>query len=219
MKLYHYPHCPFCQRVRLFLGFKGIEYESITPSYADKDTPMKLTGHKTLPIMDFGDGKVMGESLDIIREIEYRFPNPIGFVGPVESKFQWASMVAVGIPRYFDLLLPWYPDAYKQEFGNDPEGLKYYKEHKEAKRGVSFEILKEQSPAIFADSILPHMQEIMDAVEDDYFVMGPTFSVADCVLAADLSGLRCVGNIELPSELSGYIDRVERQCRTRLLEA
>lgn len=219
MKLYHYPHCPFCQRVRLFLAFKGIEYESIVLSYDDNETSASLGLPTMLPIMDFGDGRVMNESLEIIRMIEQVQPYPIGFVGPVESKIQWASMAAVNIPRYFDLLIPWYPDHYRSEFGAFPEGEKYYRESKEAKRGKTFEALKEERVEIFETAVRPHLSEIIDKVEDEYFIMGPTFSVADCVLAADLSGLRIVPDIAVPIEITHYIERVEKHCRLRLLES
>lgn len=219
MKLYHYPHCPFCQRVRLFLGFKNIPYESIELSYDDKKTTDLLGFPKSLPIIDFDDGKRMNESLDIIREVEYRFPNPIGFIGPIEGILQWASMAAVGIPRYFDLLLPWYPDHYKKYFEKFPSGAKFYQEGKEKKQGQTFFQLKEQRIKLFNENIRPHLGEIIEKVEYEYFIMGPTFSVADCVLAADLSGLRIIPDLNLPKEITHYIERAEVRCRTKLLEA
>ena len=217
MKLYHYEHCPFCQRVRLFLGMKGIAYEKVLLSYDDASTPEKLIGKRGLPIMEFDDGTLMNESLDIIREIEMQFPHPIGFIGPVEAKFQWASMVMTSLPQYFDILLPAYADFYSAEFEKFPEGKKYFVTSKEKKRGKSFEELKEETPAIFTRNILPTLESIIEIVEDEFFLMGPTFSVADCVLAADLSGLRCIKNITLPKEISMYISRVEEHCRVNLL--
>lgn len=217
MKLYHYPHCPFCQRVRLFLGYKNIPYESLVLSYEDTNTPQKLCKSQTLPIFDFGDGIIMNESLNIIREIENRFPHPIGFLGPVEGLFQWASMAMISLPRYFDMLLPAYFDHYK-EFKDNQKTAQYFKSSKEKKRGKSFDQLKEESPEIFKNNIIPQIEEIIEKVEDEFFLMGPTFTVADCVLAADLSGLRLVHNINLPSEISSYIDRVEQKCNTLLLK-
>jgi glutaredoxin 2 len=218
MKFYHYVHCPFCQRVRLFLGFKRLAYESVVLSYADADTPTQLTGKHMLPIIEFDDGVVMNESLDIIREIEMSFAHPIGFIGPVEPHFQWASQIAVGIPRYFDLLLPWYFSHYTAEFERFSSGAEYFKQSKETKRGKSFEELKTEAPQIFEEFVRPELNEIIDRVEEKFFVMGPTFSVADCVLAADLSGLRLVKNIPLPPEIPAYIARVEEMCGVNLLE-
>lgn len=217
MKFYYYPHCPFCQRVQLFLGYKNIPHEAIILSYDDKKTPKNLCNSDTLPIVDFGNGNIMNESLSIIREIENKYPHPIGFIGPVEGLFQWSSMVMTSIPRYFDVLLPVLFENYK-EFTEFSSGGKYFKSSKEEKRGKSFDILKKETPEIFEKNILPLFEDIIEKVEDEYFLMGPTFTVADCVLAADLSGLRLVKNISLPKEITNYISRVEKRCRVELLE-
>lgn len=217
MKFYYYPHCPFCQRVQLFLGYKNIPYEAIVLSYHDKKTPQQLCNSETLPIFDFGNGKIINESLHIIREIENFVPHPIGFIGPVEGLFQWSSMIMTSIPKYFDILLPVLFDHYK-EFIDFPEGGTYFKESKEAKRGKTFTELKSEAADIFTTNVLPLLEPIIEKVEDEFFLMGPTFTVADCVLAADLSGLRLVQNIDVPKEILDYIDRVERRCRVRLLE-
>lgn len=214
--LYHYPHCPFCQRIRLFLGYKNIEYRSVVLPYSDKITPQELCNSSTLPIMDFGDGLIMNESLNIIREIENRFPHPIGFIGPVESVFQWASMLMVSIPRYFDMLLPAY-HKYSPEFIENPVDAEFFKTIKEAKRGKTFTVLIQESPEIFKNNVLPVLGDIIEKVEEEFFLMGPTFTVADCVMVADLSGLRLVDDITLPSEIRGYIDRVEQKCQTWLV--
>ena len=217
MKFYYYPHCPFCQRVQLFLGYKNIPHEAIVLSYDDKETPKKLCGSSTLPIIDFGNGKIMNESLLLIREIENEYPHPIGFIGPVEGLFQWSSMIMTSIPRYFDILLPVLFDHYK-EFTDFPAGGKYFQESKEKKRGKTFIELKKESADIFEINIIPLLEPIIEKVEDEYFLMGPTFTVADCVLAADLSGLRLVKNIKIPQEITDYIVRVEKRCRVDLLK-
>lgn len=216
MKFYNYEHCPFCQRVQLFLGYKNILYENIVLPYSDKKTPYDLCKSSTLPIVDFLNGKVMNESINIIREIEYTSPYPIGFIGPVEGIVQWSSTIVVSLPRYFDMLLPAYYEYYK-EFTENLENAEYFKNQKEKKRNKSFEVLKSESPKIFKETILPVLEEIINKVEDEYFLMGPTFSVADCILAADLSGLRLVKNIDLPKEIVSYIEKVENICNTKLI--
>ena len=218
MILYHYPHCPFCQRIRLFLGFKNIPYTLKAVPYSDKETPQELCGSSTLPIIDFEDGTIINESIDIIREIEHKFPHPIGFIGPVEARFQWSTMVMTSLPRYFDLLLPACADNYA-EFTENPQELAYFQKIKEEKRGKTFSELKSDNAQIFESTVSPTLEEIIDMVEGEFFVMGPTFSVADCVLAADLSLLRIVEDINLPSEITQYIQRVESRCQVRLLES
>lgn len=58
-------------------------------------------------------------------------------------------------------------------------------------------------------------EEIMEVVEDEYFIMGPTFSVADCILAADLTELRLNSKILFPEGIINYIKRVELICGTK----
>ena len=67
--LYHYIHCPFCLRVRMAYGFFKIPYKSIVLDYSEEKIPIDLCGKKMLPIASFPDGKLLNESLDIIKEI------------------------------------------------------------------------------------------------------------------------------------------------------
>ena len=107
------------------------------------------------------------ESLTTIRDIEEKQPFPIGFIGPIESLFQWSSMIISALPEF------------------------------------SQEILN------------PIFEEIIEKVEDEYFLMGPTFTVADCILASDLKNIEnlviknSTKKILLPSEIKNYIQRVE----------
>ena len=217
LTFYHFPHCPFCQRVRLFLEFKKLEYKSVEIAYYDEEARIKLTGTPLLPVVEFDDGTILGESLDILREIESRFPRPIGFVGPVEPLFYWAGGAACSIPRYFDLLLPVLPDHYS-EFQNDEKAKSFFQQKKEKLRGKSFQQLKSERIEIFENNVRPHLEPILQKIEDEFFLMGPTFSVADCVLAADLSALRIVPEIALPPQILKYCERVERKCGFNLLE-
>ncbi|HID91537.1 TPA: hypothetical protein EYP45_00240 [Candidatus Peregrinibacteria bacterium] len=55
-------------------------------------------------------------------------------------------------------------------------------------------------------------EEIIDKIEYSDFLMGPTFSVADCVLAGDLQAIEKCFNVSLPTEISEYIIRVSKKC-------
>lgn len=69
--LYVYDHCPFCIRVRLALGIKGIPHALHFLANDDVDTPTKLVGNKITPIFEV-PGKVSPrpESLDIIKLVD-----------------------------------------------------------------------------------------------------------------------------------------------------
>ena len=217
MKLYHYPHCPFCQRVRLALGAKKHPYESVVLSYADHQTPVSLVGAKMLPIVEFDTGVVMAESLDIIYELETRFPQHQLIFDETHKNIEWASAVMVSIPRYFDLLLPFYADGYRQSGEFDEAGWAYYKDSKEQKRGKTFDDLKKERFDIFEDHVQPVLSTIVARIENTGFI-GDQLSAADCVLVADMSGLRLVHDVVLPEVLIDYMDRVESLCGDQLLK-
>ena len=216
MKFYHYPHCPFCQRVRLVLKAKNITYQDVPLSYAEEKTPQRLIGKKMLPIIDFGDGKIMGESLDLIKELEKRFPEPSLTHQWIEPDLDWASNIAVRAPKYFDVVIPFFLDEFEGAPEFDAAGIKYFKEGKEAKRGKSFETMKQEAPAVYKENIIIILAEIVERVEGGW--VGQQFSLADCVLAADLSGLRSVKNIEIPPQIIAYIEKVEDQCGEDLID-
>jgi len=79
MKLHIYDHCPFCIRVELVLGWKGIPYERVVYGYGDtigdKDKGtyyggVTLTGKKQLPVLEVKGKPFMPESGDIISYLE-----------------------------------------------------------------------------------------------------------------------------------------------------
>lgn len=158
MKLIANPAQHFSKRIILFLGFKNIPYTLIK------------TQTNEFPILEINEKKYIGNTLNILRDIEYAFPYPIGFIGPVETKIQWASMILTSTPSFQKIIQ-------NQEISKE-EMISYQE--------------------IF--------EEIEGIVEDEYFVMGPTFSVADCVLSADLSVFS-----SLSETLTNYITRVKKR--------
>jgi len=215
MKFYHYPHCPFCQRVRLALAYKGVEYEDIVLSYADVETPTNLVGAKMLPIIDFGDGTVMPESLDLVAELEKRFPEPALYFADTSEDLAWASRAIMSIPGWFDVALPYYLDAYAAHAEFDEAGTAYFKDGKEAKRGVTFEQLKAAAPERYKQSIEAPLRAIAEKLNEGF--VGEAFSAADCVLAADMFGMSLVPGVELPAGIESYLKSVEEVCGETLL--
>merc|ERR1719231_696036 len=67
-ELYVYDHCPFCVRVRVALGVKGIKHKLVFMGNDDVETPTAMVGKKIAPILVDEDGAMM-ESLDIIAKL------------------------------------------------------------------------------------------------------------------------------------------------------
>ncbi|WP_420858519.1 glutathione S-transferase family protein [Marivivens marinus] len=79
--IYHIPVCPFSQRIEILLELKGLR-DAVDFHVVDITKPredwllQKSRGTTALPIMETEDGKILKESLVILRYIEERFPDP-----------------------------------------------------------------------------------------------------------------------------------------------
>lgn len=80
LTLHHIPVCPFCQRVEILLGLKGLD-QAVARVPVDITVPrspalLALTpGNTSLPVLETESGAVI-ESLVILRYLEARFPAP-----------------------------------------------------------------------------------------------------------------------------------------------
>lgn len=84
--LHHYEASPFSQKVRCFLGLKGLAWSSvITPNMMPKPDLTPLTGgYRRAPVMQIG-ADVYCDTQVILAEIERRAPNP-----PAVTGLDWA---------------------------------------------------------------------------------------------------------------------------------
>ena len=79
--IYHIPVCPFSQRVEILLELKGLK-EAVEFRVVDITKPREShlvalsRGTTALPIMDLGGGRVLKESLVILRYADEAFPLP-----------------------------------------------------------------------------------------------------------------------------------------------
>ena len=79
--VYHIPVCPFCQRVEILLSLKGrredVDFRMIDITEPRPDWLLRKTrGTTALPVLETADGRVIKESLVILRYLEdiYREP-------------------------------------------------------------------------------------------------------------------------------------------------
>lgn len=79
--IYHIPVCPFSQRVEILLELKGLR-GAIDFSVVDITRPRdpalleKTRGTTALPVLELEDGRILKESLVLLRYFEDRFPAP-----------------------------------------------------------------------------------------------------------------------------------------------
>jgi glutathione S-transferase len=79
--LYHIPVCPFSQRVEILLELKGLR-GAVDFSVVDITKPRdpallaKTRGTTALPVLDLGGGRILKESLVLLRYVEDLYPEP-----------------------------------------------------------------------------------------------------------------------------------------------
>ena len=64
------------ERVALTLALKGLnDVESVWISYDDRSVVERVSGQPLVPVLDY-DGEILVESMDIVRELDRRHPEP-----------------------------------------------------------------------------------------------------------------------------------------------
>jgi maleylpyruvate isomerase len=69
------PFSTNAERVALALAHKGLAAESIWIDYSDRSVPLRMSGQPLVPVLDY-DGQVLHESMDIVRFLDERHPDP-----------------------------------------------------------------------------------------------------------------------------------------------
>jgi maleylpyruvate isomerase len=63
------------ERVALALALKGLEAESVWITYYDRSAVERVSGQPLVPVLDY-DGRIVVESMDIVRFLDERHPEP-----------------------------------------------------------------------------------------------------------------------------------------------
>ena len=202
-KLYHYPHCPFCVRIRLAWGYLKIPYESIVLRYDDEETPKKLAGKKMLPIADIG-GEVVNESLDILHRSDK--DNQLGVAQVVSSNEfkEFEKLLGLLGEQIHNLTMPYW--IFTPEF--DEESREYFRTKKEIKRGP-FEKLVQNKKKY--QNELKQLISIVSAQLKPFYNSGE-FSLYDILLASHLWGMYIVPEFQFPKEVHKYLQKVGSLC-------
>lgn len=148
MKLYLYDHCPFCVRADMVAGWRKVPLERVHLLNDDVQAHLDLIGVKMAPILQFDDGRAMGESLDIVAELD-RAETGAPHLDPWDAVAdQLAALNSVShaiscllMPRSVRLGLP--------EFATEG-AIAYFTERKQEMIAMSFEQAMAETPAHLA---------------------------------------------------------------------
>jgi glutathione S-transferase len=75
LRLYRARYSTNVERVALALALKGLEAEPVWITYDDRSPVEEVSGQPLVPVLDY-DGEILTESMDIVRELDRRHPDP-----------------------------------------------------------------------------------------------------------------------------------------------
>lgn len=75
IRLYRARFSTNVERVALTLALKGLEAESVWITYDDRSVVERVSGQPLVPVLDY-NGQIVVESMDIVRFIDERHPDP-----------------------------------------------------------------------------------------------------------------------------------------------
>ncbi|OBS08055.1 glutathione S-transferase [Acidihalobacter prosperus] len=217
--LYHFWSSPESQRVRLALGYKGVDYADQALAYDDDETFFELGVARQVPLLRLDDGRLLTDSTDILWRIDEFFPDgPTLVSGRIDAAawtalLEWRVRVHHVLERLYAPIRPAYRDI-----GGDPAILAAYKAEVEARFGMSLEALANDRYDGYAQlRQLSRLDELARHLAQRRFYMGE-ISIADLLLAADLYPIQIHDGIALPIDLMYYLQRVGETCATPLSE-
>ena len=199
--LYLYHHCPFCCRVQLLAGLKGLDLPLRTVLEDDVATPTALVGRKVVPILRRADGSHMAESLDIVDYLDQLDGAPLLPPAPAKPAIaDWCErafrpLLAQAVARFVDADLP--------ELAT-PGARQAYRERETRAFGDLAVLRADAAARSEVDALLAQLEALIDEP-------GSVIDRADILLFPILRSLSIVAGLQLPPRTARwYADRLQR---------
>lgn len=219
---YVYDHCPFCVRVRLALGLKGVKHELRFLANDDVKTPTMLANKKLTPIFELpGRISAMTESMDIIRLMDSQpIFGAVHTFRPASNRtdiFAWQAKVAsmnriIQRPRYLMTSLPEFAhfaskNAFVTNHPLEPFSMVDWKSLTDKERWQKYDDAYQTSSSLLGEcnKSLQELEEIIFC--SDYCTEGG-LSYDDIDLWSRLRSVTLVKGIVWPQKLRSYMDNL-----------
>lgn len=184
-------------------NYKEVPHEKVYLLNDDEKSCHDLIGAKMVPILQFDDGKAMGESLDIAKMFDELGNNnkvirPATYyqtISPFFEKIMMASWCLL-FPRNIAIGLP----EFKTQEAKD-----YFRRNKEAMINQSFEqaFSETEQHKVEMEAVLAEMPELILPSQHAH-----TISWDDVFIYPDLRNLTMVKNLHFPEHILRYINEV-----------
>ncbi len=189
IKLYDYPQCPFCRKVRIVLAEKGIEYERILVDLRKKEQKkedfLRLNPYGKVPVL-IDDGVAIYESSVINEYLDEKYPNPPLMPSDFAARAKVRILVDFCESHFFPL---WY-NIYKE--------ITFKTEHERNKGSI------EKSK----NEIKEYLYRLDRELKGQEYLAG-SYSLADVAFTPKIALFESLGII-IDHELNNVINWIER---------
>lgn len=155
MRLYRAPFSTNVERVARALAHKELDVESVWIDYADRSPVERVSGQSLVPVLEFDDGSVVHDSMQIVRVLEERHPHPPLYPADAAGRARTLHFV-----DWFDGVWKVAPNAIEAEIGKDAPDV------------ARIDALAREMAAA-----LDRFEAMLDGREH---LLGHAFSAADC---------------------------------------
>jgi glutathione S-transferase len=155
IRLYRTPFSTNVERVSLALAHKGLEVESVWIEGADRSAVERVSGQPLVPVLEFDDGAVVHDSMQIVRVLEERVPDPPLYPADAAGRARLIHFI-----DWFDDVWKLAPNAIEAEIGYEVPDVE-----------------RIDTLAGELSAALDHLEGMLDGRE---YLMGHAFSAADC---------------------------------------
>jgi glutaredoxin 2 len=181
-------------------GFLGTKYESVVTAYDDEATPIKLTGKKMLPIIEYDDGTTQNESLDLIKRQDTKLG--LGWdelAANLESLNPLLDKIGSHV---HNLAMPYW--IWTPEFNESSRN--YFQTKKEVKRGPFKNLVHNQKS--YTDRLTTLLEtELTPNLKP--FYKSDKFTIMDIMIAAHLWGMYVVPEFRFSDAVNNYLQKVK----------
>ncbi|GIW47524.1 MAG: stringent starvation protein A [Deltaproteobacteria bacterium] len=189
IKLYDYPQCPFCRKVRITLFEKGIHYERIVIDLKKKEQKkeefLRLNPYGKVPVL-VDNGAVIYESSIINEYLDEKYPNPPLMPSTPEQRAR-ARILIDFCESHFHV--PWFNIYAELNFKSEGER--------------NLELIEKSKKELEV-----HLQRLNTELEGRPYLLGD-FTLADISFIPRIALFDTLG-IKVPSELKNVVGWIER---------
>lgn len=186
----------------MVLGLLNITYESIVVPYHDEQTPIDLIGKKMLPIFEFNKNKIMGESLDIIAQLDKDNSLHFDFYQSQKNEIdQWLNRIGNDV---HSLCMPYW--IWTPEFNDQSRA--YFQKKKEEKRGPFKNLINNKDE--FLNSLNITLTELEFNLSP--FYKSNKLTLIDILLASHLWGMYIFPEYQFSPKIHAYLQSVKNLC-------